>query len=461
MVTSEIAEQISTELADGKGNPALVLREMRAADIADVLNYLSVTQAAEILTLLSTKKIIPVLTQPSFNRRNLILEHVDTGVAAKLLNAVPADQRTDIVQRMSPHQCRKLLPKLTDAARKEIEQLLKYPPESAGGIMTTELIRLSPTMLVSDALEHIRSIGNQREFIYSCYVIDPTRGRLLGTLSLRDLVVAKPEQPIAAVMRKHPVTVKVLDDRSEVVRKISHYNLLAIPVLETDGTVVGFVTVDDVIDVLVDEETEDILRMNAIDTGALDVGYANASFFELLRKRASWLVLLFIGELLTATAMGYFESEISKAVVLALFVPLIISSGGNSGSQAATLIIRAMALGEIALSDWKKVLKREILSGLTLGVVLGTIGFARIGVWSLISPIYGPHWFLVGLTVFFSLIGVVTWGTISGSMLPFVLKRCGADPATSSAPFVATLVDVTGLVIYFTMAMVIMRGVLL
>jgi magnesium transporter len=262
-------------------------------------------------------------------------------------------------------------------------------------------------------------------------------------------------------MRRKPITVNALDDQEDVAKKIAKYNLLAVPVLEKDGSVVGFVTVDDVIDVMTEEGTEDILRLGAIEPSALDKPYLQVSLPLMIRKRAGWLVILFLGEMLTATAMGFFEKEIARAVVLALFVPLIISSGGNSGSQASTLVIRALALGEVTLGDWWRVMRREVFSGLGLGVILGTIGFLRITVWSFFSNLYGPHWPLVAMTVGFSLIGIVLWGTLAGSMLPFLLRRLGFDPATSSAPFVATLVDVTGLIIYFSVAVFILRGTLL
>jgi magnesium transporter len=282
-------------------------------------------------------------------------------------------------------------------------------------------------------------------------------GKLLGALSLRDLVMADADKPVAEVMRRNPLCVGVLDDRVAVAQKISKYNLLAIPVLEADGRVVGFVTVDDVIDVLVEEQTEDVLRMGAVEPGALDEPYLATPSPRMVQKRAVWLVVLFLGEMLTATAMGYFEKEIERAVVLALFIPLIISSGGNSGSQATSLIIRALALRELTLADWWRVARREVLSGLMLGIILGAIGFLRITVWQTLSlSSYGDHWVLVATTVGLALVGVVLWGSLSGSMLPFILKKCGLDPATSSAPFVATLVDVTGLIIYFMVALVVL-----
>jgi magnesium transporter len=362
---------------------------------------------------------------------------------------------------MGHHPRHLVVPKLAPELRKELEGLLQYPPHTAGGIMTTEFVRLQPSMKVGDALKHIRSVASEKESIYACYVMEARSGHLLGAVSLRDLVMADLTTPVTQVMRKKPVTVSALDDQEDVARKIAKYNLLAVPVLEKDGDVVGFVTVDDVIDVMTEEGTEDILRLGAIEPGALDKPYMQMSLPVMIRKRAGWLVILFLGEMLTATAMGFFEKEIARAVVLALFVPLIISSGGNSGSQASTLVIRALALGEVTLGDWWRVMRREVFSGLGLGVILGTIGFLRITVWSLFSNLYGPHWPLVALTVGLALIGIVLWGTLAGSRLPFVLRRLGFDPATSSAPFVATLVDVTGLIIYFTVAVMILRGTLL
>jgi magnesium transporter len=328
--------------------------------------------------------------------------------------------------------------------------------------MTTEFVSLRPDMAVGDALAHIRAVASEKEAIYACYVLEPESGRLLGAISLRDLVMAELDCPITRIMRKKPVTVAAHDDQEAVAGKIAKYNLLAVPVLEQDGRVVGFVTVDDVIDVMVVEGTEDVLRMGAVEPGAMDEPYTATPFWRLIRKRAGWLLILFLSEMLTATAMGRFEHEIARAVVLALFVPLIISSGGNSGSQAASLIIRALAVGELRLRDWWQVMRKEVLAGLVLGGTLGVVGLVRIAVWSQIWPeAYGPHWPLVAVTVFISLIGVVLWGTLSGSMLPIALKRAGMDPAVSSAPFVATLVDVTGIVIYFEVAARVLRGTLL
>jgi magnesium transporter len=412
--------------------------------------------------LLPLPRAVEVCDQPTLRRRPALFEQVEPALAACLLEGISADERAEIVHRMSVHGRRLLLPLLSAEARAEVERLLQYPDGTAGDLMTTEFVRLEPGMSVSQALGHIRDVARERETIYASYIVEPGSGRLLGAVSLRDLVMADPACPVEAVMRTNPVTVGALEPRKDVIAKISKYNLLAVPVLESGGRVVGFVAVDDVIDAIVQAQTDAVLRMGAVEPGALDEPYMSTPFFTLVQKRATWLVLLFLGEMLTATAMGHFEGEIARAVVLALFVPLIISSGGNSGSQATTLVIRALALNELRLGNWWRVMAREILSGLTLGSILGAIGFLRIGLWQKLGwQDYGEHWVLVALTVGLSLVGMVLWGTLSGSMLPFLLKRLGLDPATSSAPFVATLVDVTGLVIYFSVASLILRGTLL
>ncbi len=460
-------EQIAQFIHNHRDEDHAKIREqlgsLRIADVAEVLNALpSLGEAAEMLALLPVPKAVEICDQPTLRRRAALVEQVDPQLAARLLEGMSADQRADIVRRMSIRGRRLLLPLLSADARAEVELLLQYPAGTAGDLMTTEFVRLEPTMTASQALGHVRDVARERETIYACYILEPGSGRLMGAVSLRDLVMADPACPVAGVLRTNPVTVGALESQKDVIRKIAKYNLLAVPVLESDGRVVGFVTVDDVMDALVDEQTDTVLRMGAVEPGALDEPYLSTPFFTLVKKRATWLVILFLGEMLTATAMGHFEGEIAKAVVLALFVPLIISSGGNSGSQATTLVIRALALNELRLGLWWRVMGREILSGLSLGAILGTIGFVRIGLWQKLGwQDYGEHWALVALTVGLSLVGIVLWGTLSGSMLPFLLKRLGLDPATSSAPFVATLVDVTGLVIYFSVANIILRGTLL
>lgn len=457
----KLLERIHTRLDESLVGISQVVADLAPADLAILINQLTLAEAATVVSMLPVARVIELFDDPIMRRRAAILEQLEPPRTAEILSGLSADERTDVVQKMGYHERHRILPKLTGEVRKELEGLLQYPPHTAGGIMTTEFVQLNPKMTVSEALKHIRSVAREKESIYACYVMAPGTGRLLGAVSLRDLVMAELDTPITEVMRKKPITVDAFDDQEDVAKKISKYNLLAVPVLEKDGNVVGFVTVDDVVDVLIEEGTEDILRMAAVEPGALDKPYMQVSLPVMIRKRAGWLVILFLGEMLTATAMGFFEKEIAKAVVLALFVPLIISSGGNSGSQASTLVIRALALGEVTLRDWWRVMRREVFSGLGLGVILGSIGFLRITVWSAFSNLYGSHWLLVALTVGLALIGIVLWGTLAGSMLPFALRRLGFDPATSSAPFVATLVDVTGLVIYFSVAVLILRGTLL
>jgi len=457
----KLLERIHTRLDESMVGISQLVGDLVPADLADLLNQLTLAEAATVVSMLTVERVAELFDDPMMRRRGAILEQLEPERAAAILSGLSADERTDVVQRMGHHPRHLIVPKLSPELRRELEGLLQYPPHTAGGIMTTEFVRLDPTMTVGAALKHIRSVAREKESIYACYVMDPKTGGLLGAVSLRDLVMTELDRQVTEIMRPKPITANALEDQEEVARKISKYNLLAVPVIEKDGSVVGFVTVDDVIDVLIEEGTEDILRMGAVEPGALDRPYMQTSLPVMVRKRASWLVILFLGEMLTATAMGFFEKEIARAVVLALFVPLIISSGGNSGSQASTLVIRALALGEVTLRDWWRVMRREIFSGLGLGLILGTIGFLRITVWSAFSNLYGPHWPLVALTVGVALVGIVLWGTLAGSMLPFVLRRFRFDPATSSAPFVATLVDVTGLIIYFSVAVVILRGTLL
>ncbi len=317
------------------------------------------------------------------------------------------------------------------------------------------------TWTVERALRHIGEVGGAKETVYAIYVLAPDTQQLVHVVSLRELVLADRNQTVEDVSEhRTPIVVTPLTDREEVARLISKYNLLAVPVVDEGGHVLGIVTVDDVIDAIVREQTEDVQKFGGVE--ALDQPYTEIGFWAMIRKRAGWLTALFLGEMLTATAMGHFEHEIEKAVVLALFVPLIISSGGNSGSQATSLIIRAMALREITLKDWWRVALRELPSGIALGTILGTVGVIRILLWQEIGWYnYGPHYLLVALTVGIALVGVVAFGSLAGSMLPFILRRLRFDPASASAPFVATLVDVTGLIIYFSVAFLVLRGTLL
>jgi magnesium transporter len=369
------------------------------------------------------------------------------------------DDAADVIQALPPPERDDFMALLDEPTRKEVAALLAYAEDDAGGLMSPRYARLRPAMTVDEAIAYLRRQAKERlETIYYIYVLDAEQ-RLLGVVSFRELFSAPAGKTVAEVMQTDVLTAPEEMDQEALGHLFAKHRLLAIPVVDDERRVKGIVTLDDIVDVVQEEATEDIQKIGGME--ALDAPYLQIGFAHMMRKRAGWLSALFIGETLTATAMGYFEHEIARAVVLALFVPLIISSGGNSGSQATTLVIRAMALGEIKLRDWWRVVWREILAGLGLGSILGTIGMARILVWQAAFELYGEHAFLIALTVGSSLVGVVLWGTLAGSMLPFVLRRIGFDPASASAPFVATLVDVSGLIIYFTVASVILAGTLL
>ena len=375
-----------------------------------------------------------------------------------LLNDIADDDRTALLAEFSATDRQRLLHLLSEEQRAIAESLLQYPAGSVGRLMTPHFVAVRSHWTVQHVLDHIRQHGLDSETLNVVYIVDHD-DRLIDDLRIRQVLLARPQQHLDDLLDYTFVALKATDPKRSAVEVFRRYDRTALPVVDDTGKLLGVVTIDDVLDVAEEAATADMQKLGGLE--ALSEPYVKTPLLTMVRKRATWLVVLFLGEMLTATAMGYFEDEIAKAVVLALFVPLIISSGGNSGSQAATLIVRALALGEVALRDWRMVFRRELGSGLILGMILGAIGFLRIAVWSLFSNIYGPHWALVGATVGLSLVGIVLWGTLSGSMLPFLLKRIGLDPATSSAPFVATLVDVTGLVIYFTVAMVLLRGTLL
>lgn len=441
---------------------AEALAGMRAADIAELLLDLSPEAAAKVMAALPFDLAVQVFDEPELEpRRYDIAQRMSKEAVAPLIEAMSADQQADLLRGVPAAERKHLLKALEPATRKELELLLKYSPETAGGIMTTEFVSVPKTWTADQTLRYISEVGRAKETVYAIYVLDAKDQRLVHVVSLRELLVTDRAQPVIEVGdQREPLAVSPETDREEVARLISKYNLLAIPVVDSARRVLGIVTVDDVIDAIVREQTEDVQKFGGME--ALDEPYTQIGFARMIRKRAGWLCALFLGEMLTATAMGYFEGEIAKAVVLSLFVPLIISSGGNSGSQATSLIIRALALREVTLREWWRIALRELPAGITLGCILGVIGAVRVTTWQYIGWYnYGPHWPLVALTVAVALVGVVTFGSLAGSMLPFVLKRMGFDPASASAPFVATLVDVTGLVIYFSVALVILRGTLL
>ena len=449
MATLEkLRERINLRLDESYVGISEVVGELAPEDLVELLNQLTLVEAASVVMMLPVPRIIELLDQPTMTRRAAILERLDPKRAGQVIEGLSADESTDIVKQMGLHERRRVLAQVNAATRTELEHLLQYPDHTAGGIMTTEFVRLAPQMTVGEALKHIRAVAREKESIYACYVLDEN-ARLLGAVSLRDLVMGEIEQPVTAVMRRKPVTVEALEDQESVAKKIAKYNLLAVPVLESDGNVVGFVTVDDVVDVLIEEQTEDVLRMAGIEPGALDKPYFDNSVFGVVRKRISWLLLLFVTEMLTGTVMRHFDSELEAKVDLMFFVPLLIGTGGNAGSQTVTTIIRSLALGEIKLKDAWRVLFREMGTGMIIGVLVGIVAFGRAMMWSSGLP--------MALTVSLTVLAICSWSTTVGSLIPIVAERFGIDPAVLSAPLIATLVDATGLIIYFTIAKIILH----
>ena len=434
---------------------------LRPADVAEALNQLPVEAAARVVAALPFNLAVQLLDEPELDRRGEIFERLDEQTAVPLIEAISSDQQVELFRTLKDADRSRLFHLLDAPTRDALKLLLAYPPSSAGGIMSTEFVGVPSTWTVDQVKRHISEVGEAKETVYAIYVLNPKDQRLETVVSLREVMLANPAHRVITVAdSRRPVTVGPLTDREDVARLISKYNLLAIPVVDDANHVLGIVTVDDVIDALISEQTEDVQKFGGM--AATDEPYMQISLGAMIRKRAGWLCALFLGEMLTAGAMGHFQVEISRAVVLALFIPLIISSGGNSGSQATSLIIRAMALREVQLRDWWRVAARELPAGLALGSILGIIGLLRILLWQTLGWYdYGPHHLLIAQTVALALIGVVLFGSLAGSMLPFVLRRVGFDPASASAPFVATLVDVTGLVIYFTVALLVLRGTLL
>ncbi len=438
------------------------LRELtknwRPGDLADVMEPLPAEKEAVVFRLLPREQAAGVFTYLPRERQRELLKALGDSDVADLFNAMSPDDRTELLEELPARATQQLLNSLSPEERRVASELLGYPEHSVGRLMTPDFVRVRRDWTVHHALEHIRHYGKDSETLSMIYVIDPD-GKLVDDLRLRQLLLTTPDSHISDLMDNRFIALKATDDQETALAAFRDSDLNALPVTDTDGILLGIVTVDDILDVAEEEATEDIQKIGGSE--ALDEPYMKIAIPKMVRKRASWLVILFLSEMLTATAMGRFENEIAKAVILSIFVPLVISSGGNSGSQASTLIIRAMAVGQVHLRDWWRVMRREILSGLSLGAILGVIGFIRISTWALVFHAYGPHWVLIALTVGLALVGIVLWGSLAGSMLPFILRRVGVDPATSSAPFVATLVDVSGLIIYFTVAGIILRGTLL
>jgi magnesium transporter len=435
-----------------------VFEDWHPSELADAVADLEERDRAIVFRLLSKEHAADLFEYLSLDVQKSLLKAMGNEEVGAILDEMSPDDRTAFLQELPGPVIRQLIELLSPGERSVARTLLGYPENSVCRLMTSEYVAVTADWSVQRVLAHIRKHGRGIESLDFIYVLD-SKGILIDDIRIRELLVAPLRAPVSRLMDRNFHSLPSSGSKEEAIQVFKKYDRSALPVVDKDGFLLGIVTIDDVLDVVEQSDTQDIQKFGGLE--ALEYPYVRTPLLELVKKRAGWLVILFLGEMLTATAMGYFEGEIAKAVVLALFVPLIISSGGNSGSQAATLIIRAMALQEITLRDWWMVMRREVLSGLMLGSVLGCIGFLRIGIWSAFTDLYGPHWMLVAATVSFSLVGVVVWGTLSGSMLPFVLRRFGADPASSSAPFVATLVDVTGLVIYFSVAAAILHGTLL
>jgi magnesium transporter len=428
------------------------------ADVAECITELAEEEQAIVFRLLPHAQATEVLEYLDSDAQQVVLKAMGHADAARILNDMSADDRTALLEELPGAAVVQLLQLLSPEEKAVAQSLLNYPEDSVGRLMTTEFISVRADWTVQQVLDHIRTHGRDSETLNVIYVTDE-RGRLIDDVRIREFLLAPLETKVTDIHDSSFVALRASDDQGQALELFKKYDRNTLPVVDSEEKLLGIVTVDDMLDVQEEEQTEEIQKMGGVE--ALEEPYMEAPLFELVRKRAVWLVILFLGEMLTATAMGFFEHELEKAVMLALFIPLIISAGGNAGSQATSLLIRAMALGEVRLADWWRVMRREIASGLCLGLLLGLIGFGRVVIWGQFSTIYGPHYVLVGATVGAAVLGVVLWGTLAGSMLPMILRRVGLDPATSSAPFVATLVDVTGLVIYFTAAVIFLHGTVL
>lgn len=449
----EMVEQIELLLEQGD---ELQLKEyldnLNISDVEELIDELP-QYGPRFIETLAINRAVNVFRILDFPTQERILKKLPGQKVTQIITELPPDDRTALFSEMHGDTVSRLILHLSAEDRKEALALLGYEEDSVGRLMTPDYIAVKKSWDVERVLQHIRQYGKNSETIDVIYVVGD-KGVLLDDIRIREILLVEPSTKVSSLMDGRLIALNAADPQEEAINVFRMNNRTALPVTDAENTLLGIVTVDDILWIANEEYTEDIQKIGG--TEALDEPYLDINLFKLVKKRVGWLVILFIGEMFTATAMTFFGDEIAKWVVLAYFLPLIISSGGNSGSQASTLIIQAMALGEITLADWWRVMRRELISGLMLGIILGIIGFLRISIWSMFSHIYGPDWLFVAFVVGFALIGVVLWGSLSGSMLPIVLKKLGADPATSSAPFVATLVDVTGLVIYFTIAMLIM-----
>lgn len=438
------------------------LKNQHVADIVDYLNTQPLESVVNTIARLPESWAVDVLDYPAFEEASSVIEALPLDKAAALLEGMSADRAADVLRWIPEPQHTTIQNAMSGETRKSLETLLSYPEGTAGSLMTTEFVSAPANWTVRQTLDHIRVVEASRETVYAVFVLDPASGRLVQTVRLRQLISADPEAPVLSLAEGRPAPIKATPhtSREDVARLISRYDLLAVPVVDSTGHVLGIVTVDDAIDAILQESTEDAQKMGGME--ALDEPYMQVGFIDMFRKRAGWLGILFLSEMFTASAMQHYADELEQAIVLALFIPLVMSSGGNSGSQATSLIIRALALQEVRVRDWFRVALRELPAGVALGVFLGVIGVIRIAAWQLLGIYdYGEHWVLIAFAIGASLVGIVTFGSMVGSMLPFALKRLGFDPASASAPFVATFVDVTGIVIYFSIAYIFLKGTLL
>jgi magnesium transporter len=439
------------------------LDNQNISDVAELI-YEFQEYESQIVANMSVHRASSVFKILEFPVQKRIIQELPAVTTAELLNELPADDRTDFLEGLPSNVVRELIKLLNPEERKITLSLLGYPENSIGRLMTPDYVYVYPWNTIEEVFATIRKYGKDSETINVIYVINE-KGELLDDIRIREFILNTPDKKVSELMDNRVIELNAYDDQETASEVFKMNNRVALPVVSQSNKLLGIVTIDDILWVAAEEFSEDIQKIGG--TEALEQPYLEIPFFKLIKKRVGWLIILFLSELLTATAMAYFNDEIAKATILAMFIPLIMSSGGNSGSQASTLIIQAMAVGELHIADWWRVMRREIFSGLMLGSILGIIGFTRIFLWHLlmqhgfIKDLYGPSWLLVAFTVGVSLVGVVLWGTLSGSMLPIVLKKLGADPAVSSAPFVATLVDVTGIVIYFSVAFLFLKGILL
>lgn len=434
------------------------LNELNISDVGQLIEE-NKEHATEIMAELSIHRAASTFKIIELGVQKDIIQELPPLKTAALLNELPADDRTSFLEELSTSAVRELIKLLNPEERKITLSLLGYPEGSVGRLMTPDYIAVQSDWTISEVLEYIREVGQESETIDVIYVIND-QGQLLDDVRIKEFLLSPPERMVSELTDGRYIELNVYDDQEKANQVFKMNNRVALPVVDNNNILLGIVTIDDVLWVANEEFSEDMQKMGG--TEALEEPYLEISIFKLFKKRVGWLIVLFLGEMLTATAMASYEHALDQALILSLFIPLIISSGGNTGSQASSLIIQALTVGEVTLADWWKVMRREIVSGIMLGTVLGIIGFSRVMVWSQIFPeVYGAHYFLVAMVVGVSLIGVVMFGTISGSMLPIMLKKLGADPAVSSAPFVATLVDVTGVIIYFNCAYYFLKGTML